>query len=136
MSVNFYKKMKVAILIMVSIFISSSLFAQLSGVKTIDPAGSGPNNYTSFASAVLDLNAVGVGTGGVTFNVAAGATFTELAAITLTTTTSDASKPIIFQASGSGNAPIVRAVTGTLAPSAFGNDGDAVIKILSTDYVT
>lgn len=136
MSVNFYKKMKVAILIMVSIFISSSLYAQLSGVKTIDPAGSGPNNYTSFASAVLDLNAVGVGTGGVTFNVAAGATFTELAAITLTTTTSDASKPIIFQASGSGNAPIVRAVTGTTSITTFGNNADAVIKILSTDYVT
>lgn len=121
---------------MVSLFISSSLYAQLSGVKTIDPAGSGPNNYTSFASAVLDLNAVGVGTGGVTFNVAAGATFTELAAITLTTTTSDATKPIIFQASGSGNAPIVQAVAGTLAPTTFGNDGDAVIRILSTDYVT
>ncbi len=136
MSVNFYKKMKVTILFMVSLFITSSLYAQLSGVKTIDPAGSGPNNYTSFASAVLDLNANGVGTGGVTFNVAAGATFDEVAVITLTTTTTDATKPIIFQASGAGNAPIVRAATGTLAPTAFGNDGDAVIRILSTDYVT
>src|SRR5574343_479679 len=112
MSFNLYKQVKTFLLLLVGLFLSSGLYAQLSGIKTIDPAGSGANNYLSFASAVLDLNANGVGAGGVTFNVAAGATFNETADLVINTTTSDATKPIIFQKSGSGANPIVRAKTG------------------------
>ncbi len=136
MSFNFYKQMKTVILLLVGLFLSSGLYAQLTGTKTIDPAGSGANNYFSVAQAVLDLNAVGVGTGGVTFNVAAGVTFTETADIVLTTTTSDATKPIIFQRSGSGTNPLIRAKVGTVATTTYGNNGDAVIKVVGTDYVT
>jgi PKD repeat protein len=136
MSFNFYKQMKMILLLIVGLFLSSGLYAQLSGTKTIDPAGSGANNYFSVAQAVLDLNAVGVGAGGVTFNVAAGVTFNETADIVLTTTTSDATKPIIFQRSGSGANPIIRAKVGTIGTSTYGNNGDAVIKVVSTDYVT
>lgn len=48
-----------------------SAFSQLNGVKTIDPSGSGPNNYTSFSAAVSDLVNQGVN-GPVLFQVAAG----------------------------------------------------------------
>ncbi|HYG14859.1 MAG TPA: hypothetical protein VEC12_03830, partial [Bacteroidia bacterium] len=52
--------------------LTSSAFAQaLSGVKTIDASGSGPNNYTSFTAAVNDLMSKGVN-GPVLFQVAAG----------------------------------------------------------------
>ncbi len=136
MSFNFYKQMKTVVLILVGLFLSSGLYAQLTGTKTIDPAGSGVNNYFSVAQAALDLNAVGVGTGGVTFNVAAGVTFNETADIVITTTTSDATKPIIFRRSGSGANPIIRAKVGTLSTTTYGNNADAVIKVVSTDYVT
>lgn len=136
MSFNLYKQVKTFLLLLVGLFLSSGLYAQLSGIKTIDPAGSGANNYLSFASAVLDLNANGVGAGGVTFNVAAGATFNETADLVINTTTSDATKPIIFQKSGSGANPIVRAKTGTTALATFGGNGDFVMKLVSTDYVT
>jgi hypothetical protein len=40
--------------------------AQLTGVKAI------PGDYASISAAVTDLNTMGVGAGGVTFNIAAG----------------------------------------------------------------
>ncbi|MGE5681857.1 MAG: T9SS type A sorting domain-containing protein [Bacillota bacterium] len=46
-------------------------FAQLNGTKTINPAGSGNDNYTSFNAAVSALNASGT-TQGVTFMIANG----------------------------------------------------------------
>ena len=136
MSFNFYKQMKTVLLLLVGLFLSSGLYAQLTGIKTIDPAGSGANNYTSVASAILDLNANGVGAGGVTFNVASGATFSESADMVINTTTSSATNPIVFQKSGVGASPIIRAKTGVAATTTYGNNGDFVIKLISTDYVT
>jgi trimeric autotransporter adhesin len=49
---------------------SAGSFAQLTGVKTI------PGDYPTVASAIAALNSSGAGTGGVTFNVAAGYTET------------------------------------------------------------
>ena len=40
-------------------------FAQLTGTFTIDPAGSGSTNFTTFAAALATLNPQGVGAGGV-----------------------------------------------------------------------
>jgi hypothetical protein len=40
--------------------------AQLTGTKTI------PGSYATLAAAITDLNAQGVGAGGVTFNIAGG----------------------------------------------------------------
>jgi len=87
MRINFYKNTKVMLLVLVATFLANATFAQaLSGVKTIDPAGSGANNYLSFSSAIDSLNKYGVGTGGVTYNVAAGATFAETKALVLKAT--------------------------------------------------
>ena len=52
------------VVLFIGMFLFNGLFAQLSGIKTI------PGNYATIAAAVADLNTNGVGTGGVTFNVA------------------------------------------------------------------
>ena len=97
-------------------------YGQLSGVKNI------PGDYPTVALAVANLNAQGVGTGGVTFNVAAG--YTETAAnIVIMTPTSIAGSPIVFQKSGTGPNPLITADAGV-------GNVDGVIEIQGTDYVT
>ncbi len=99
----------------------------MTGIWTIDPAGSGGSNFTTFAAAITALNANGIGSGGVTFNVADGATFSETGqTITVTGT---ASNPIVFQQSGSGTRPIVN-FTGTSGSSDF------AFKLAASDYIT
>jgi PKD repeat protein len=69
------KKNYLVILFMLAFgFIGSTAYG-LSGSYTIDPSGSGTNNYTSFSNAVSALISGGA-TGDVTFTVASG-TFTE-----------------------------------------------------------
>ena len=100
MKINFYKNIKVMLLVLVTTFLANASFAQaISGVKTIDPAGTGANNYVSFSSAIDSLNKYGVGTGGVTYNVTAGATFTETNALVLKAT-GTAANQIVFQKGG------------------------------------
>ena len=74
--------------------------APVSGTKTLGPGG----DYTSFTLAISDVNA-GVGAGGVTFNVTAGATFTETPPCV--TYQASAAAPVIFQKSGAGANPII-----------------------------
>ncbi|MCU7492290.1 MAG: T9SS type A sorting domain-containing protein [Ignavibacteria bacterium] len=59
------------IVLLAAFFIPFSLQAQLNGNKTIDPNGSGADNYKSFNEAIQALNAQGT-TEGVTFLVASG----------------------------------------------------------------
>lgn len=100
-------------------------FSQISGIKTI------PGNYTSIASAIADLNNLGVGDGGVTFNIAPGysETFTSYTDGLITTTTSSLSKPIVFQKSGEGNNPVIYPASGQ-------GYTDYIICIAGTDYLT
>ncbi len=96
----------------------------LTGTKTINPVG---GDYTSFTAAINALNLAGVGTGGVTFNVAAGTTYTEnCPPITATGTSSN---PIVFQRSGTGANPIIYAGVGT-------GSADAIVKLESVDWLT
>ncbi|GAB1365168.1 hypothetical protein MASR1M36_00390 [Candidatus Cloacimonadaceae bacterium] len=101
-----------------------SLSAQaLTGIKQIGPGG----DYTTFTAAINALNINGVGAGGVTFYVEAGATFAERPpAITATGTESD---PIVFQKSGSGNNPVIR-------PTGTSSNNEAGIIISGGDYIT
>lgn len=104
--------------------------AQLTGIKTI------PGDYATVAAAVADLNVSGVGTGGVTFNVAAGYTENITAPITITTAGA-VGNPIVFQKSGVGANPIItRTDAGTNTTSSLGALGDAVIRIDGTDNLT
>lgn len=60
---------------LVGIFLTN-VQAQLTGTKTINPAGSGSDNFVSFKDAIDTLNTYGVGTGGVTFQISGG-TYSE-----------------------------------------------------------
>lgn len=126
MSVKTTIMKKRVLLSMAAIFISLLSFSQISGVKSI------PGDYASISAAISALNASGVGSGGVTFNIAAGytETLTSLTAGLITTTTSTSSNPIVFQKSGSGANPIITGF-GT-APGST----DYIIGIAGTDYIT
>jgi hypothetical protein len=137
MKINFYKNIKVMLLVLVTTFLANASFAQaISGVKTIDPAGTGANNYVSFSSAIDSLNKYGVGTGGVTYNVTAGATFAETNALVLKAT-GTAANPIVFQKSGTGANPIIQPKLGSIATGTLDySNGDVALKIVGSDYVT
>ena len=112
------------------LIVFSSAFGQLSGIKTI------PGDYSTLQSAVADLNLQGVGSVGVTFNIAAGHTESITAPIIITAT-GTADKPVVFQKSGSGIDPsISRTDVGSYSTSAFGGQGDAVIIIEGPDFLS
>jgi hypothetical protein len=93
---------KFKLLMVITILLSSAGVKALglSGTYTIDPAGSGSTNYTTFALATADLSTNGI-TGPVVFNVAA-ATFTENV-IVGTISGSSATNTITFQGKGRGS---------------------------------
>jgi trimeric autotransporter adhesin len=112
-------------------FITVVCFAQLTGIKTI------PGSYPTLYSAVTALNAQGVGAGGVIFNITPGHTETTPAGGIVITATGTAANPIIFQKSGLGiNPKITTTDAGAVSTSVFGGQGDAVIIIQGSDYVT
>jgi hypothetical protein len=103
--------------------------AQLTGIKNI------PGDYATLELAIADLNAVGVGTGGVTLNLVAGNPQTAPAggyviggtgSAVLTTTSS--TNQVIVQ--GNGNA--ITAFT----PQASGVLHDAIFEINGADWIT
>jgi hypothetical protein len=116
---------KALFILIVALFFSVISFAQLTGVKTI------PGDYPTVAAAITALNASGVGTGGVTFNVAAGhtETFASPTAGRITTLTGSPANPIVFQKSGAGNNPLITSGTGN-------SFADAIIAIAGCDYIT
>ena len=96
----------------------------LTGTKSI------PGDYLSIADAIAALNTNGVGTDGVTFDVAAGHTeFISAGSVILNTTTSSLTSPIVFRRSGIGSNPLITGQGG-----GTGNDG--ILFIAGTDYVT
>ncbi len=122
--------MRKFLLLFLSVLCSVLLNAQLTGAKAI------PGDYASVAAAVTDLNTVGVGAGGVTFNVVAGYTESITAPILLTAT-GTTSNPVIFQKSGTGANPLItRTDAGTVTTTALGAQGDAVIILQGSDYVS
>lgn len=100
----------------------------LSGTKTI------PGTYASLSLAIADLNANGVGAGGVIFNISAGYTET-LSATLIITATGTAANPITFQKNGGGANPLITAyATGTATPTSAVPDG--IWALSGSDYVT
>lgn len=106
-------------------------------VKTINNTlPTGGDNYASFTDAINALNSGGVPTGGITYNVSAGQTFTENPPeITATGTAAD---QITFRKSGGGANPrIVPSIAGTVASSTtIGSHGDGILIINGGDYMT
>ncbi|HOE58976.1 MAG TPA: hypothetical protein PLG54_04610 [Bacteroidales bacterium] len=119
-------------LLFVLLLVSGSLWSQLSGTYTVGSGG----NYATIAAAIDALNTSGVVAPGVTFNVLAG--HTESATTTLTiTATGTSTAPIVFQKSGTGANPLItRMDAGTISTSSLSADGDAIIKLSGTDYIT
>lgn len=101
----------------------------LRGEKTIDPAGSGPDNYTSFTAAINAVNSLGVGQDGVIFYVPTGLTFNETAMIPAIITTGTQENPITFQKLGTGTNPLVT------APGTTGTQ-DYIFKLEGVSYIT
>jgi len=123
------KKLFYSIILIVA-FLAQSGLAQITGIKTI------PGDFATIQAAVTALNTSGVGAGGVTFNVTPGHTEPTTAPIILTATGTSAN-PIVFQKSGAGSNPVImRTDAGTLATTALGGQGDAVVIIEGSDYVT
>jgi len=122
---------KSLLILIIALFTSSLGFAQLTGSYAIP--GAGPTGYPTLVAAIADLNSLGVGVGGVTFNIAAGYTETLSSATAgrITTLTSTEAKPIVFQKSGAGINPVIKAAT--LSGSSV---LDGIIVLVGTDYVT
>lgn len=97
----------------------------LSGAYTINPAGSGGSNFTSFTAAVTALNC-GI-TGPITFNVAPG-TYTEQIVIPPVAGASATNK-VTFQ-SATGNAADVALQFNSSASNNY------VVRLNGADYVT
>jgi hypothetical protein len=104
--------------------------AQVSGTYTIPGA-----QYPTIASAIVAMNAQGIGSGGVTFNITAGytETFLNSDAGVLTANTSSATRPIIFQKAGEGPNPVVIAGKGRRT---YTSPPDAILAFGGSDYVT
>ncbi len=101
----------------------------ISGVKNI------PGDYATLALAITDLNAQGVGAGGVTLNLLAGNPQTAPAggyviggAGSLVLGTASAANPITIQ----GNNNTITAFT----PQTVGNINDAIFKLIGADFTT
>lgn len=108
----------------------------LTGTLTI------PGTYGTIAAAITDLNANGVGTGGVIFNIAPGYTETVPSGgyvINILSNQPTSGNPVVFQRNGAGVNPLIQtnaAGSGLITSTALGNDGDAMIKLVGTDFIT
>lgn len=89
-------------------------FAQLSGIKTI---GGSPADYTSVEEAILDLNAQGVGAGGVTFLIRDGI-YNENDNLDIVDVNSSVNNPVLFRPDTSADVEINITISGDFS-SAF-----------------
>lgn len=123
---------RIALLISTCFFFAGLSFGQLTGTKNI------PGDYASLDAAIADLNSVGVGAGGVVFNVLAGNPQTAPAGGYIIGNTGSAilsgvgvtgsTKTVTLQ--GNGNT-----IT-AFSPQVAGNGNDAIIKLVGADWIT
>ena len=106
----------------------SKTLTALNGSYTIDPAGSGSYNYTSFTSAASDLNNYGI-CGAVVFNVADG-TYTQQVSLNQITGSSAANN-IVFQSKSYDSSKVI--VTNASSSSGTNN---YILELNGTDWVT
>lgn len=109
---------------------TTSVYGQLTGIKSI------PGDYATVSAAVTALNTAGPGSGGVTFNIAAGYTETITSVISITTT-GTVSNPIVFQKdpATTGANPLLTAYTGGSGTPATAIQ-DGIIRFIGSDYIT
>jgi trimeric autotransporter adhesin len=100
---------------------SASSFAQLSGTKSI------PGDFASIADAITNLNSLGVGSGGVVFEITPG--HLETGYLPVITATGTSANPIVFKKNGTGLNPKITAGIGT-------GTMDGIIRLLGSDFIT
>ena len=118
------------------IMLQGNANAQLTGTKTI------PGTYATIALAIADLNANGVGSGGVTFNITPG--YSEIVpsgglVINITSNQPTSGNPVVFQRNGAGTNPIIQtdvSGSGVISTTSLGSSGDAILWLVGTDYIT
>ena len=127
------KYLNLCLIVMLAMFagFTQKINAQLNGNYTIPGTP-----FSTIKKAADSLNQVGVGTGGVVFNVTTG--YTENISVPIIiTATGTASNTITFQKNGGGSNPLItRTDAGSLATSVRGGAGDAVVRLEGTDYIT
>jgi hypothetical protein len=122
-----FSKLGLFSLMFLMLTFAGRLSAQLSGTLTV------PGSYPTLQAAITDLNAQGVGAGGVVINVTAGHTETAPAGgFEITTSTGSLGSPIVIQKSGVGANPTITAN----AALTSGSLNDAIIKLIGADFVT
>jgi len=130
MNLNIGAKRNLFLVIIVLTLFCSTVLGQLSGEKHI------PGDYATLTNAITDLNSLGVGSGGITFSIAAG--FTETITSTLSVTaTGTAANPVVFRKDPVtiGANPVVTAyVLGTFTPTSAVQDG--ILCLVGSDYLT
>ncbi len=111
------------------LFFAANTFAQLSGTKNI------PGDYASLDAAIIDLNTVGVGSGGVVLNLLAANPQTAPAggyviggAGSLVLSTTSMANPVTIQ----GNSNTITAN----ASLTIGALNDGIFKLIGADWVT
>ena len=109
---------------------TSFALAQLVGTKTINPAGNGPDNFSSFKAAIDTLNTYGVGAGGVRFEIAGGTYSEPSLTVNPATNLPAAARPIAFVVASGGT--VTLNVTTNVREYALTIGGDTK----SVDYVT
>jgi len=102
------RKLSLSFMLVLLVSVTGIKAAGLNGAYTIDPAGSGTTNYTTFALATAALKANGV-SGPVIFNVAAG-TFATTVTVSAVTGAS-ATNTVTFHGQGRGKSIISSAGT-------------------------
>ena len=106
---------------------TSSLNAQLAGTYSV------PGSFSTITAAIANLNTVGV-SGGVTVNIATHYAETAVTGGYVLTVTGSSLNPIVFQANGSGAAPLIIAPQGTATPTSARQGG--VWTLVGCDYIT
>lgn len=109
-------------LLFISMVMAELANGQLTGTKNI------PGDYATLAAAVTDLNAQGVGGGGVILNLVAGNPETAPAGGYSITATGTLADQITIQ----GNGNIITASAGLTV----GSLNDGIFKIIGADYIT
>jgi trimeric autotransporter adhesin len=124
--INYNSRIFLGVVFVLAIMLQgSNTTAQLTGVKSM------PGDYATIAAFVTDLNAQGVGPGGVTLSVPAGHTETAPAGGIIITATGTPTDPIAIQGAGMP-LPVITASSAQV----IGNLNDAIFVLHGCDYVT
>ncbi|MCU0423288.1 MAG: T9SS type A sorting domain-containing protein [Bacteroidia bacterium] len=131
MKINFKSKIRLLLATFIGVFSQVAFGQAITGTRTVCTSGC---DYPTIAAAVSALNTNGVGTGGVTINIAAGH-IENLTSGLILSATGTATNPIVFRKNGVGTNPLLVAYTGTRLASAL-DSIDVMWSFEGSDFIT